>query len=167
VEAVSRAVHLARAMRQKNQVELNLVWINVTANPTAEWVARQIIEALPWDEAPHDLIRDRDRIYGSVVTRRLRAMGIRDKPTAPASPWQNGFAERLIGSIRRECVDQIIVLGEMHLRQILRWYADYYNSVRTHRSLDKDAPFTRPIQRIGTIKSHAILGGLHHHYAPV
>jgi transposase InsO family protein len=94
-------------------------------------------------------------------------MGIRDKPTAPASPWQNGFAERLIGSIRRECVDQIIVLGEMHLRQILRWYADYYNSVRTHRSLDKDAPFTRPIQRIGTIKSHAILGGLHHHYAPV
>jgi hypothetical protein len=130
-------------MRQKNQVELNLVWINVTANPTAEWVARQIIEALPWDEAPHDLIRDRDRIYGSVVTRRLRAMGIRDKPTAPASPWQNGFAERLIGSIRRECVDQIIVLGEMHLRQILRWYADYYNSVRTHRSLDKDAPFTR------------------------
>jgi hypothetical protein len=75
-------------------------WINVTANPTAEWVARQITEAFPWDEAPHYLIRDRDRIYGSVVTRRLRTMGIRDKPTAPASPWQNGFAERLIGSIR-------------------------------------------------------------------
>jgi transposase InsO family protein len=107
----------------------DLVWTNVTANPTAEWVARQITEAFPWDEAPRYLIRDRDRIYGRVVTRRLRAMGIRDKPTAPASPWQNGFAERLIGSIRRECVDHIIVLGEMHLRRILRSYACYYNPV--------------------------------------
>src|SRR5258706_10745734 len=94
----------------------------VTANPTAEWVARQITEAFPWDEAPRHLIRDRDRIYGSVVTRRLRAMSIRDKPTAPASPWQNGFAERLIGSIRRECVAHIIVLDEVHLRQTLRSY---------------------------------------------
>jgi len=84
----------------------DLVWINVTTNPTAEWVARQITEAFPWDGAPGYMIRDRDRIYGTVVTRRLRAMGIRDKPTAPASPWQNGFAERLIGSIRRECLDQ-------------------------------------------------------------
>src|SRR6266850_3437597 len=142
-----------------------LVWINVTTNPTAEWIARQLTEAFPWDEAPHYLIRDRDQIYGAIVTRRLRAMGIRDKPTAPASPWQNGFAERLIGSIRRECVDHIIVLGEMHLRRILRSYADYYNRVRTHRSLNKDAPVTRQIQRIGSIKSHAILGGLHHHYA--
>ncbi len=98
----------------------DLVWINVTTNPTAEWIARQITEAFPWDEAPRYLIRDRDRIYGAVVTRRLRAMGIRDKPIAPASPWQNGFAERLIGSIRRECVDHFIVLGEAHLRRILR-----------------------------------------------
>ncbi|SDS46558.1 integrase core domain-containing protein [Bradyrhizobium canariense] len=145
----------------------DLVWINVTANPTAEWAARQITEAFPWDEAPHYMIRDRDRIYGSVVRRRLRAMGIRDKPTAPASPWQNGFAERLIGSIRRECVDHIIVLGEMHLRRVLKSYADYYNRVRTHRSLNKDAPVSRPVQRLGSIKSHAILGGLHHHYARV
>jgi transposase InsO family protein len=143
----------------------DLVWINVTPNPTAEWVARQITEAFPWDEAPHYLIRDRDRIYGSVVTRRLRSMGIRDKPTAPSSPWQNGVVERLIGSIRRECVDHIIVLGEAHLRRILRSYACYYNGIRTHRSLDKDAPVTRKIQRIGSIKAHAILGGLHHHYA--
>jgi transposase InsO family protein len=107
----------------------NLVWINVTANPTAEWVARQITEAFPWDGAPRHMIRDRDRIYGAIVTRRLRAMGIRDKPTAPASPWQNGFAERLIGSIRRECVDHIIVLGEAHLRRTLKCYADYYNGV--------------------------------------
>jgi transposase InsO family protein len=145
----------------------DLVWINVTANPTAEWVARQITEAFPWDEAPHYLIRDRDRIYGSVVTRRLRAMGIRDKPTAPASPWQNGFAERLIGSIRRECVDHIIVLGEMHLRRVLKSYADYYNCVRTHRSLNKDAPVSRPVQRTGVISSRAILGGLHHRYVRV
>jgi transposase InsO family protein len=145
----------------------DLVWINVTAHPTAEWVARQITEAFPWDEAPHYLIRDRDRIYGSVVARRLRAMGIRDKPTAPASPWLNGFAERLIGSIRRKCVDHIIVLGEAHLRRILKSYADYYNCDRTHRSLNKDAPASRPVQRTGVISSHAILGGLHHRYARV
>src|ERR1700726_1879594 len=145
----------------------DLVWINVTAHQTAEWVARQITEAFPWDEAPHYLIRDRDRIYGSVVTRRLRAMGIRDKPTAPASPWQNGVAERLIGSIRRECVDHIIVLGEMHLRRVLKSYADYYNSFRTHRSLNKDAPVSRPVQRTGVISSRAILGGLHHRCARV
>jgi transposase InsO family protein len=113
----------------------------------------------------HNLIRDRDRIYGSVVTRRLRAMGIQDKPTAPASPWQNGFVERLIGSIRRECSDHITVLGEIHLCRVLKSDADYYNSIRTHRSLNKDAPVTRTIQRIGSIKSHAILGGLHHHDA--
>jgi transposase InsO family protein len=149
----------------------DLVWIKVTANPraewTAEWVARQITEGFPWDEAPRYLIRDRDRIYGSVVTRRVRAMGLRDKPTAPASPWQNGFAERLIGSIRRECVDHIIVLGEAHLRRILKSYADYYNSVGTHRSLNKDAPVSRLVQRAGVIRSRAILGGLHHHYGRI
>ena len=105
------------------------------------------------------MIRDRDRIYGTVVTRRLRAMGIRDKPTAAASPWQNGFVERLIGSIR------LIALDGMHLRRILKSYADYYNCVRTHRSLKKDAPVPRPVQRTGVIRSRAILGGLHHHYA--
>src|SRR5271169_1467905 len=145
----------------------DLVWINVTAHPTAEWVARQITEAFPWNETPLYLIRDRDCIYGTVVTRRLRAMGIRDKPTAPASPWQNGFAERLIGSIRRECVDHFVVLGEAHLRRILRSYARYYNEVRTHRSLDKDAPVSRPVQRTGIISSRPILGGLHHHYVRV
>ena len=142
-----------------------LVWINVTSNPTAEWIARQITEAFPWAGAPRYMIRDRDRIYGTVVTRRLRAMGIRDKPTAPASPWQNGFAERLIGSIRRECLDHVMVLGEAHLRRILKNYADYYNGVRTHRSLNKDAPVSRLVQRSGVISSHALLGGLHHRYA--
>ena len=131
----------------------DLVWINVTTHPTAEWIARQITEAFPWNEAPHYLIRDRDRIYGSMVTHRLRAMGIRDKPIAPASPWQNSFAERLIGSIRRECVDHFVVLGEAHLRRILQTYACYYNNIRTHRSLDKDAPVSRPVQPTGSIKS--------------
>jgi len=125
----------------------DLVWINVTTNPTAEWIARQITEAFPWDMAPRYMIRDRDRIYGIVVTRRLRAMGIRDKPIAPASPWQNGFVERLIGSVRRECLDHIIVLGEAHLRRILKSYARYYNETRTHLALDKDAPLSRTVKR--------------------
>ncbi len=129
----------------------DLVWVNVTTNPTAKWIARQITEAFPWDNAPQHLIRDRDRIYGAIVTRRLRAMGIRDKPTAPASPWQNGFAERPIGSIRRECVDHFVVLGEAHLRRILKAYARYYNEIRNHRSLDKDAPVSRPVHRSGII----------------
>jgi transposase InsO family protein len=131
-------------------------------------VARQVTEAFPWDEAPGYMIRDRDCIYGTIVTRRLRVMGIRDKPTASASPWQNGFAERLIGSIRRECVDHIIVLGETHLRRILKSFARYYyNRVRTHRSLSKDPPISRPVQRTGIISSCPVLGGLHHHYTRV
>jgi transposase InsO family protein len=123
--------------------------------------------SFPWNEAPRYLIRDRDQVYGAAATRRLRAMGIRDKPIAPGSPWQNGFAERLIGSIQRECVDHIVVLGETHLRRVLKSYARYYNEIRTHRSLDKDAPISRPVQRAGSIISHALLGGLHHHYVRV
>ncbi len=142
----------------------DLVWINVTANPTAEWVARQITEAFPWNEAPRYLIRDRDRVYGDVVKHRLRAMGIRDKPIAAGSPWQNGFAERLIGSIRRECVDHVVALGEAHLHRVLRSYVRYYNESRTHRSLNKDAPFHRATERIGAIISRPLLGGLHHRY---
>jgi transposase InsO family protein len=145
----------------------NLVWVNVTPHPTAEWIARQVTEAFPWVEAPRYLIRDRDRVYGAAVTHQLRAMGIRDKPIAPGSPWQNGFAERLIGSIRRECVDHIIVLGEAHLRRILTKYASYYNELRTHRSLNKDAPIHRDIQHVGRFVSAPILGGLHYHYCRI
>src|SRR5207245_381226 len=121
----------------------DLVWINVTSNPTAEWIARQITEAFPWGEAPRYLIRDRDRAYGAAVRRRLRAMGIRDRPIAPSSPWQNGFAERLIGSIRRECTDHVVALGEGHLCRVLHSYACYYNVSRIHRALNKDAPIHR------------------------
>jgi hypothetical protein len=145
----------------------DLLWIGVTRHPTAEWIAHEITAAFPLDEAPRYLIPDRDRIFGAIVTRRLCAMGIRDKPIAPAAPWQNGFAERLIGLIRRECTDHLIVLGEQHLRRILLSYGRYYNEIRTNQSLNKDAPFSRPVQRIGVVKSHAILGGLHHHYVRI
>jgi transposase InsO family protein len=118
----------------------------VTTNPTAEWIARQISDVFPWGEAPRHIIRDRDASYGRAVTKRLTAMGIRDHPIAPRSPWQNGHAERLIGSIRRECLDHIVVFGEAHLRRILAAYSDYYNTARTHLTLDKDSPVHRPIQ---------------------
>jgi transposase InsO family protein len=131
------------------------------------WISRQITEAFPWDHAPRYLIRDRDRSYGSVFVRRLCAMGIRDRPIAPRSPWQNAYIERLIGTIRRECLDHIIVFGEAHLRRIVGAYVAYYNESRTHRSLDKDAPFHRAIQRFGAITSQPVLGGLHHQYCRI
>jgi transposase InsO family protein len=145
------------------------IWVSfgVTENPTAEWISRQITEAFPWDQAPRYLIRDRDTSYGPLFVQRLRAMGIRDRPIAFRSPWQNAYVERLIGSIRRECLDHMIVFGEAHLRRILGAYAAYYNESRTHRSLNKDAPFHRAIERLGTITSHPILGGLHHQYCRI
>jgi transposase InsO family protein len=144
-----------------------LISLSVTDHPTAEWIAHQITEAFPWDGAPTDLVRDRDAAYGHAVTKRLPAMGIRDHPIAPRSPWQNGHAERLIGSIRRECLDHVVVLGEAHLRQILRAYAHYYNRARTHLALEKDAPLGRPVQTTGSIMTIPFLGGLHHQYARI
>ena len=114
-----------------------ILWIGVTRWPTAEWSARQVSEACGWEPVPDYLVRDRDRVYGEAFARRLRAMGIRDRPTAPRSPWQNGYAERLIGSIRRECLDHVIVLGERHLRHVLGAYRQYYNGTRTHLALAK------------------------------
>src|SRR5260370_39928495 len=144
-----------------------LISLMVTTNPTAEWIARQITDAFPWNEAPDYLVRDRDGSYGHAVTRRLAAMGIRDHPTAARSPWQNGHAERLIGSIWRECLDHIVVFGDTHLRRILAAYAGYYNELRTHLALDKDSPAHRPIHRYGQIAAWPILGGLHHQYCRI
>ena len=144
-----------------------LVAISVTTNPTAEWIAGQVTDAFPWDEAPSHLIRDRDGAFGPAYTHRIRAMGIRDHPTAPRSPWQNGHVERLNGSIRRECLDHVVVFGEAHLRRVLRNYATYYNQVRTHLSLDKNAPDFRRPQKLGPIATISILGGLHHQYVRV
>src|ERR1700686_1462192 len=144
-----------------------LLWFAVTRRPTAEWLARQITEAFPWDKAPAYIVRDNDRAFGSVFTRRIQAMGIRDRPTSFRSPWQNGHVERLIGSIRRECTDHLIVLNEEHLRRILAKFSAYYNGWRPHVSLGKDAPDGRPIDRFGDIVAHAVLGGLHHRYARI
>src|SRR3984893_14647243 len=145
----------------------DLVWINLTTNPAAEWIARQISEAFPWDGAPRYMIRDRDRIYGAIVRRRLRAMGIWDKPIAPASPGRMALPNGLSDRSGASCLDHAIICGEAHLRRVLKSYADYYNRFRTHRSLNKDAPVSRSVQRTGVIHSRAILGGLHHHYGRI
>ena len=141
--------------------------MSVTTNPTAEWIAGQVTDAFPWDEAPRYLLRDRDGSFGPVYTRRVRAMGIRDHPTAPRSPWQNGHVERLIGSVRRECLDHLVVFGEADLRRVLKSYASYYNSLRTHLALNKNSPLFRRRQTAGNIVSIPILGGLHHQYVRV
>jgi len=139
---------------------------NVTEHPTAEWTAQQIIEAFPEDIAPRYLIRDRDGVYGSQFRNRIQGMGIQEVLTAARSPWQNPFAERLIGSIRRECLNHVVVINATHLRRILKGYFRYYHEVRTHLALDKDTPVSRPIQPNGRERIVAIpqVGGLHHRY---
>jgi transposase InsO family protein len=141
-----------------------ILWLGVTAHPTAEWIANQLTAACGWEQLPPYLIRERDACYGDIFVRRVRSLGIRDHPTSPRSPWQNEYVERLIGSIRRECLDHIGVVGEPHLRYILMSYMEYYNAVRTHLSLGKDAPVRRIIQRAGRIEARPVLGGLHHQY---
>jgi transposase InsO family protein len=138
--------------------------LGVTAHPTAEWIANQLTEACGWEQAPRHLIRDRDRAYGEIFVRRVRSIGIRDRPTSFRSPWQNAYAERLIGSIRRECTDHIVIFGERHLRHVLLSYMGYYNGTRTHLSLNKDAPISRAAENAGRIICRPILGGLHHQY---
>jgi Integrase core domain len=140
---------------------------NPPRHPTAEWLARQITEAFPWISAPTYLVRDNDRAYGHIFTSRVRAMGMRDRPISPGSPWQNGIAERLIGTVRRECLDRILIFGESHLRRVLASYAAYYNQTRTHLALQKDAPLRRAVQRSGAIVAIPILAGLHHQYVRI
>ena len=144
-----------------------LLWFQVTRHPTAEWLARQITEAFPWTSAPAYLVRDNDYAYGHVFTSRVSAMGIRDRPITPGSPWQNGCSERLIGTLRRECLDQMVIFSEMHLRRTLFAYAAYYNQARTHLALQKDAPLHRAVQRSGAIVAIPILAGLHHQYVRI
>ena len=144
----------------------HIVHFNVTAHPTAQWTAQQLVEAFPFDSAPRYLLRDRDAIYGDLVQRRIRSLGIDDVITAPRSPWQNPFCERVIGSIRRDCLDHVIVLNERHLRRILREYFSYYHTCRTHISLNKDPPETRIVEppELGNIVAFPRVGGLHHRY---
>jgi hypothetical protein len=130
-------------------------------------LARQITEAFPWTSAPAHLVRDTDRAYGHVFLRRVRPMGFCDRPISPGSPWQNGCAERLIGTLRRECLDQMVIFGQAHLRRILSAYAAYYNQSRTHLALQKDAPLHRAVHQSGAIVAIPILAGLHHQYVRI
>lgn len=144
-----------------------ILHVNVTAHPTAAWTAQQLREAFPWDSAPRFLLRDRDSTYGSAVRRTVQGMGVEEVLTAPRAAWQNPFVERLIGSLRRECLDHMIVWNERSLRRHLSLYLTYYHAFRTHLGLAKDAPIPRPVQPPSTcaIVEVAHVGGLHHHYA--
>ena len=144
----------------------SIVHFNVTEHPSAEWTAQQMVDAFPWDTAPRYVLRDRDQIYGTYFDRRVEGLGIEQVRTAPRSPWQSPYVERVIGSIRRESLDHVIVLDERHLRRILRGYVDYYHSCRTHLSLEKDAPEPRTVQHpsMGRVTAVPKVGGLHHYY---
>ena len=143
-----------------------VVHFNVTEHPTAQWTAQQLVDAFPDESPPAYLLRDRDHIYGQQFRHRVKSLGIEEVLTAPQSPWQNPFVERLIGSIRRECLDHVFVLGERHLHRILSRYFTYYHQARTHLALDKDAPDRRPIElpATGKIVQLREVGGLHHRY---
>lgn len=143
-----------------------IIHFGVTQNPTAAWAAQQVVEAFPWDTSPKYLLRDRDKVYGDWFRKRVKDMGIEEVLTAPHSPWQNPYSERLNGSIRRECLDHVIVSSENHLRRILAGYVEYYNQSRTHLSLDMDSPESRLVQtpEQGNVVAVPQVGGLHHRY---
>ena len=143
-----------------------IVRFDVTQNPTAGWLSRQVTEAFPWETAPRFLLRDRDASYGLIFTKRVEAMGITEIVTAPRSPWQNAYVERVIGSIRRECLDQVVVFNERHLYRVVSSYVEYYHRSRTHLSLRKDCPDPRPIEppARGRVSVLPQVGGLHHRY---
>ncbi|MGO9452272.1 MAG: integrase core domain-containing protein [Candidatus Binataceae bacterium] len=143
-----------------------IVRFDVTQHPTAGWLSRQLTEAFPWDTAPRFLLRDRDASYGAAFSKRVEAMGITEVVTAPRSPWQNPYVERVIGSIRRECLDHLVIFNERHLRRVLSSYENYYHRARTHLSLRKDCPDPRPIHppTRGKVIANPQVGGLHHRY---
>jgi hypothetical protein len=139
---------------------------NVTTHPTAQWTARQIVDAFPWDTAPRYLLRDRDSIYGEVFQDRVGHIGIEEIKITSRSPWQSPYCERVIGSIRRDALDHVIVLHEKHLRRVLHSYVEYYLNWRTHLSLVMDAPESRSVQppELGSVRKQPEVGGLHHNY---
>jgi putative transposase len=143
-----------------------IVHFNITEHPTAQWTAQQIVEAFPWDTAPRYLLRDRDAIYGAAFQTRVGNLGLEEVKIAPQSPWQNPYGERVIGSIRRDALNHVIVLNERNLRRVLRSYVDYYHHWRTHLSLEMDAPASRAVQppELGAVRKRPKVGGLHHHY---
>lgn len=143
-----------------------IVHCNITEHPTAQWTAQQIVEAFPWDTAPRYLLRDRDSVYGEHFHQRITNMGIEEVKIGSRSPWQNPYCERVIGSIRRDLLDHVIVLNERHLRRVLQAYFAYYHDWGTHRSLEMDTPMLRPVQgpELGAVRKVAEVGGLHHYY---
>ena len=163
---VSGAFKLLYVLIVLGHARRQIIHYAVTQHPTQDWLSQQITEAFPWDNAPRYLLRDRDASYGPRFRRRVQAMGIEEVVTSPRSPWQNPYVERVIGSIRRECLDHIIIFNERHLRRVLTSYVDYYHRSRTHLALDKDCPHERPIRppSVGKIIAFPKVGGLHHHY---
>lgn len=163
VSATFRMLYVLIVLRHDRR---KIIHFDVTQNPTQVWLARQVTEAFPWDTAPRYLLRDRDASYGRSFRERVQAMGIQEVVTAPRSPWQNAYVERVIGSIRRECLDHIIVFSARHLRRVLSSYIAYYHRSRTHLALDKDCPDGRPIQppSAGKISAFPEVGGLHYRY---
>ena len=149
-----------------NNARRRIVHFNITAAPTATWTGQQIVESFPWNTSPRYLLRDRDGVYDAAFDRRVAALEMEQMRTSPRSPWQNPYVERLIGSIRRECLDHVVVLNARHLRRVLREYIDYYNSTRTHLGPGKDCPEPRPVESAdaGPIRPAPVLGGLHHSY---
>jgi putative transposase len=144
-----------------------ILHVNVTTSPSAAWTARQVLEAFPYDTRPRFLLHDQDKTFAGDVARRVRSMGIEEVLTAPGSPWQNAYCERLIGSIRRECLDHVVVLNERHLLRVLGSYASYYHASRTHRALDGDSPDSRAVEppEHGEVIAYPQVGGIHHRYA--
>src|ERR1700730_12255796 len=164
--AVSASFRLLYVMIILAHERRKIVRFDVTQHPTAAWLSQQLIEAFPWETAPSFLLRDRDASYGSVFSKRVAAMGISEVVTAPRSPSQNAHVERVIGSIRRECLDHVVIFSERHLRRVLSYYVEYYHRTRTHLALNKDCPEPRPIQphTIGRVVAIRQVGGLHHRY---
>jgi len=143
-----------------------VIHFNVTDSPSAFWTGQQIVQAFPWETAPRYLLRDRDRKYGEAFVRRVESMDIREVLISVQSPWQNPYVERIIGSIRRECLDHVVIFNEKHLQRVLTLYFQYYHESRTHLGLEKDCPKPRPVEPIdsGPIHSEPMVGGLHHRY---
>src|SRR5216684_3061866 len=158
-----RLLYVLIVMRHERR---KVIHFNITESPTAQWTAQQVVNAIPYDTAPKYLLRDRDSIYGTAFVRRVDGMGIKQKLISPRSPWQSPYVERLVGSIRRECLDRVIVFNVRQLRRILESYFQYYHNLRPHRSLDHDSPVPRPVQLpdYGKIIELPLVGGLHHHY---
>ncbi len=161
--ATFRILYVFLVLRHERR---QILHFNVTAHPTAQWTAQQLVEAFPFDTAPRYLLRNRDAIYGDRFRRRVRSLGVKEVMIAPSSPWQSPYVERLVGSIRRECLGHVIVINERHLKRLLSSYFKYYHRARTHLSLDKQPPDPRSVQPPddGKVIAFPHLGGLHHEY---